>query len=96
MIRQKKNAENICNLGKEGSIFMAQTKIKLNAVEDATELVQAAEKCDFDIDLANGRAIVDAKSLLGVISLGTGNILVVQCHGENQDFNKTVQKFAVA
>ena len=71
-------------------------KIKLNAVEDATELVQAAEKCDFDIDLANGRAIVDAKSLLGVISLGTGNILVVQCHGENQDFNKTVQKFAVA
>ena len=28
---------------------MAQTKIKLNAVEDATELVQAAEKCDFDI-----------------------------------------------
>ena len=39
---------------------MAQTKIKLNAVEDATELVQAAEKCDFDIDVANGRAIVDA------------------------------------
>ena len=36
MISQKKNAENICNLGKEGSIFMAQTKIKLNAVEDAT------------------------------------------------------------
>ena len=48
---------------------MAQTKIKLNAVEDATELVQAAEKCDFDIDVANGRAIVDAKSLLGVISV---------------------------
>ena len=49
---------------------MAQTKIKLNAVEDATELVQAAEKCDFDIDVANGRAIVDAKSLLGVDQSG--------------------------
>ena len=46
--------------------------------------------------VANGRAIVDAKSLLGVISLGTGNVLMVQCHGENQDFNKTVQKFAIA
>ncbi len=95
MLSQKKNAENICNLRKDVHI-MAQTKIKLNAVEDATELVQAAEKCDFDIDVANGRAIVDAKSLLGVISLGTGNVLMVQCHGENQDFNKTVQKFAIA
>ena len=75
---------------------MAQTKIKLNAVEDATELVQAAEKCDFDIDVANGRAIVDAKSLLGVISLGTGNVLMVQGHGENQDCKKTGQKFAIA
>lgn len=75
---------------------MAQTKIKLNAVEDATELVNAAERCDFDIDLINGRAIVDAKSLMGVISLGTGNVVVVQCHGENPDFNRTVQKFAIA
>ena len=75
---------------------MAQTKIRLNAVKDATELVQAAEKCDFDIDVVNGRAVVDAKSLLGVISLGTGNVLMVQCHGENQDFDKTVQKFAIA
>lgn len=75
---------------------MAQTKIRLNAVEDATELVNAAEKCDFDIDVVNGRAIVDAKSLLGVIGLGTGKVLMVQCHGENPDFNRTIRKFAVA
>lgn len=81
---------------KKGWFIMAQTKIKLNAVEDATELVNAAERCDFDIDLINGRAIVDAKSLMGVISLGTGNVVVVQCHGENPDFNRTVQKFAIA
>ena len=76
--------------------IMAQTKIRLNAVKDATELVQAAEKCDFDIDVVNGRAVVDAQSILGVISLGTGNVLMVQCHGENQDCDKTVQKFAIA
>ena len=45
---------------------MAQTKIQLNAIEDVKELVNAAEKCDFDIDLSYGRIIVDAKSLLGV------------------------------
>lgn len=75
---------------------MPQTMIKLNAVEDASELVNAAEKCDFDIDLVNGRIVVDAKSLLGVMSLGTGNTLMVQCHGECPEFNRTVQKFAVA
>ena len=75
---------------------MGQTKIKLKAIEDAAELVNAAEKCDFDIDLVNGRTIVDAKSLMGVISMGTGNVVVIRCHGENMDFNRTVEKFAVA
>ena len=75
---------------------MAQTKIMFQAIEDATELVNAAEKCDFDIDLTAGRMIVDAKSLMGVIGLGLGQVLVVQCHGESPEFNRTIQKFVVA
>ncbi|HBA64453.1 MAG TPA: phosphocarrier protein HPr [Lachnospiraceae bacterium] len=75
---------------------MAQTKIQLNAIEDVKELVNAAEKCDFDIDLSYGRIIVDAKSLLGILSLGIRKTVVVRCHGENEEMNHTLRKFAVA
>lgn len=95
-MRQHKKKGGVQPQSMKGWFIMAQTKIKLRAVEDATELVNAAGKCDFDIDLVKGRAIVDAKSLLGVIGLGTGNVLIVQCHGESPDFNRTIQKFAVA
>ena len=71
---------------------MCQKQIKLNAKEDVQEFVRAAGKCDFDIDVFYNRIIIDAKSILGVLSMD----LTVQCHGESKEFNRTLQKFAVA
>ena len=45
---------------------MTEKKIKLNATNEVQEFVNAASKCNFDINLHYQRAIVDAKSLLGV------------------------------
>lgn len=75
---------------------MGQLKIKLNETADVREFVRAAEKCDFDVDIKYESAIVDAKSILGIISLGLTKILTVQCHGENHEFVNAIQKFAVA
>lgn len=75
---------------------MSQMKIKLNATEDVIEFVKVAEKCDFDIDVKLDSAVVDAKSILGVISLGLAKNLTVQCHGENAEFTNAIRKFAVA
>ena len=36
-------------------------KIRLNATEDVKEFVQAASKCDFDVDISYNRVIIDAK-----------------------------------
>ena len=78
---------------------MNKMKIRLNATADVREFVRAAEKCDFDVDISYNRVIIDAKSILGIlsiISLGLAKILTVNCHGENAEFVDAIQKFAVA
>ena len=46
--------------------MMTQSKIKLNATEEVQEFVNAATKCDFDIDIYYNRFLIDAKSILGI------------------------------
>ena len=75
---------------------MTQSKIKLNAAEDVQEFVKAASKCDFDIDIYYNRFLIDAKSILGILSMDLTKVLTVDCHGENNEFERTLQKFAVA
>lgn len=61
---------------------MNKMKIRLNATADVQEFVRAAEKCDFDIDIQYDSTIVDAKSILGIFSLGLAKIFTVNCHSE--------------
>ena len=54
--------------------MMCQKQIKLNATEEVKEFVKAAGKCDFDIDVIYNRIIIDAKSILGVLSMDHNTI----------------------
>jgi hypothetical protein len=80
----------------ERVITMSQSKIKLNATEEVQEFVNAASRCDFDIDVYYNRFLIDAKSILGVLSLDLTRELTVDCHGESREFDRTLKKFAVA
>ena len=75
---------------------MQTKKIKLNATEDVKEFVQGASKCDFDVDVYYNRILIDAKSILGVLSMDLNQILTVKYHGENGDFDRVLAKFAIA
>ena len=75
---------------------MNHMKIRLNGTADVREFVYEEEKCDFDVDIQYESTIVDAKSILGIISLGLAKVLTVYCHGENPDFMNKIQKFAAA
>lgn len=75
---------------------MAESKIKLTDANAVEEFVNAASKCDFDIDIFYNRIIIDAKSILGILSMDLTRTLTVQCYGESKDFNRTLQKFAEA
>ena len=39
--------------------------------------------------------IIDAKSILGVLSMDLSRVMTVKCYGEDKNFNKTIAKFAV-
>ncbi|MDO4275345.1 MAG: HPr family phosphocarrier protein [Eubacteriales bacterium] len=75
---------------------MMERQIKLNETEDVKEFVNAASKCDFDIDVFYNRIIIDAKSILGILSMDLTKILTVKCYGEDANFNRVISKFAVA
>lgn len=75
---------------------MSECKIKLNATDDVKEFVTAAEKCDFDVDIFYNRVIIDAKSILGILSMDLTKILTVQAYGRNKEFENTLKKYAVA
>ena len=71
---------------------MIERQIRLNATEDVNE----ATKCDFDIDVSYNRIVIDAKSLLGILSMDLTRVLTVRCYGESQRFNEVMTKFATA
>lgn len=65
---------------------MKQRRIMLPTLEDAKEFVAEASKCDFDIDIFYNRVVIDAKSILGVLSLDLTRVLTVEYNGNNEDF----------
>ena len=70
-----------------------EKQIKLDE-KRAQEFVSAASKCKFDIDVFYNRIIIDAKSILGLLSLDLTKTLTVKCYGEDEDFNRVLSKYA--
>lgn len=47
---------------------MIEIQIRINSTEEALELVRQADKLQNEVDFTNGRVLVDAKSILGVLT----------------------------
>ena len=75
---------------------MLEKKIQLKAFSEVKEFLKAAEKCEYDVDVFYNRVVVDAKSILGVMSMDLTRPLTVKYHVEDQDcFEQTLNKFAM-
>ena len=72
---------------------MVERHIRLNETEDVKEFVNEAAKCDFDIDISYNRIIIDAKSILGILSMDLTRELTVRCYGESKRFNEVIAKW---
>ena len=64
-----------------------EKQIKLDE-KSAQEFVSAASKCKFDIDVFYNRVTIDAKSILGVLSLDLTRVLTVQFNGTDEVFEE--------
>ena len=60
----------------------------LPSAEVTQHLVVEASTCDSDIDVFYNRVTIDAKSILGVLSLDLARVLTVQMNGDNAEFEE--------
>lgn len=76
-----------------------KVKIKLNDIDNAKEFSSICEKYDEDIDYVIGRYVIDAKSILGILSTILGKIADVKIHTKDIDvkdrFNNSIIKWGV-
>ena len=76
-----------------GKMMKKRIMLKPTRVE---EFVNAATKCDFDVDVYYNRYVVDAKSILGVFGLDLTQPLTVEYSGSNEQFESYLQGLAIA
>lgn len=75
---------------------MNGTKINLT-YNDLKEFVRTTSSFESDIDIVKGRYVIDAKSLMGILSLDFSKNISIVIHSEDEDeiarFNETMKKF---
>ncbi len=62
---------------------MKEMKIKLSNVQDIREFVNLVILADYDVDLVQGRYVIDAKSIMGIFSLDLLSPITLVAHTEN-------------
>lgn len=77
-------------------MYENEKAIRFSDAQDVMEFVEAADGCDFDIDVYYKRAVIDAKSILGMLAIGSKNKLIIRYGGNNENFENVIDKFAIA
>lgn len=64
---------------------MISRNIFLSEVDDVMEFVHQTEQCSYDIDISVGDSVINAKSILGMLSKGFNRIMRMNIHAERAD-----------
>lgn len=75
---------------------MNETYVVLNNVQAIREFVKEVITLDYDVDLVQGKYIVDAKSIMGIFALDIASpIKVVAATRDASVFFKAIERFIV-
>ena len=72
---------------------MCERTVRFNEIIEIKEFVSAACRCNFDIDVVSGRIVIDAKSILGMLSLNWEEELRVVYEEQDPHFENVLQKY---
>lgn len=64
---------------------MNNVMIRLSSIQDVRTFVDIVTKYNIDIDLASGRYIVDAKSIMGIFSLDLLSPIKLSAQTDNEN-----------
>ena len=75
---------------------MKKTEIILSNIQDVRDFVNIVVLLDYEVDLAQGRYLIDAKSIMGIFSLDLLSPITIIAHTEYaDDFFAKLEKFLV-
>ena len=75
---------------------MKEVKITLANIQDIREFVNQVILVDYEVDLEQGRYVVDAKSIMGIFSLDLLSPITLKAHTDYaEDFIEKISKFIV-
>lgn len=69
---------------------MNKKKLRLTTPEMVSGFINVCSKYECDINLYDGRNVIDAKSIIGVFTIAQGKVIEVQVITEEED---TIIKF---
>lgn len=73
---------------------MKEMQIKLFTIQQIREFVNEVILVDYDVDLVQGRYIIDAKSIMGIFSLDLLAPITVVAHSDaSASFFEKISKF---
>ncbi|MBO5945034.1 MAG: HPr family phosphocarrier protein [Clostridia bacterium] len=73
---------------------MKEMQIKLFTIQQVREFVNSVILVDFDVDLVQGRYIIDAKSIMGIFSLDLLAPITVKAHTDGgAEFFESIAQF---
>ncbi len=72
---------------------MQQVNVKFSSVEQIRQFVNIIDKFDTSFDLGSGHRIVDAKSILGVMTLDFSRPLRLRYHSNDDTIEKKIAPF---
>ena len=64
---------------------MKETKVMLNNVQDIRDFVKFVIMTDYEVDLVQGRYVIDAKSIMGIFSLDLLSPITLIAHSDFAD-----------
>ncbi|MBE6729378.1 MAG: HPr family phosphocarrier protein [Ruminococcaceae bacterium] len=72
---------------------MIVKEVLLNNIDSVNRFVSKMAEKDFDIDLVLGKYLVNAKSIMGVLSLDLTQPVTVKAHTDNEDFLEEIKEY---
>ncbi len=71
-------------------------QIKLSSIQDVRDFVNIVVLLDYEVDLAQGRYIIDAKSIMGIFALDLLSPINVIAHTDStEEFFASLERFKV-
>ncbi len=78
---------------------MNKKKIRLSTPEMVSDFINVCSKYDCDVNLYDGRSVIDGKSIIGVFAIAQGKVIEVQAISSDESviskFIEDMRKFEV-